>query len=253
MATRSDFREDPSQHPMPHRPALALTFDDGPGPSTVPLLEVLEHYRVRATFFVLGRNLLGESFAGDAAHARDIAARVVRSGHLLGNHTMTHATELPPTQLLDEIAACDSLIREAYAVAGCVAPHSILVRLPFGPFRPDARRSMATLEGLGRPHCHWTFDTNDWRQDRTAEQIASGILRHAETAWASTRTPVLLLHDAHQGEGDGKRGGERREATVNAVAAVCARLRARAVRYVHMLECDRPPMHTSRPTDRSRR
>src|SRR6185436_12244399 len=153
-------------------PTVALTFDDGPGPSTARLLEVLSRHGVVATFFLLGRNLQGEALGGDSVRAREVVTRAAREGHLLGNHTMSHARELAPDQLLAEVAACDAILRACYQDAGRADPPAIPVRLPYGPFRPDGQRSVDALDGAGRPHCHWTGDPQDWRPERTAAEIA---------------------------------------------------------------------------------
>jgi chitin deacetylase len=216
-------------------PAVALTFDDGPGPSTERLLDVLARHGARATFFVLGMNLQGGALGGEGWRARSITTRAARDGHLLGNHTMTHAPELPPDELLAEVAACDELLRQCYASAGRPAPAEILVRLPFGPFRPDGARSVEALERAGRPHCHWSGDPQDWRPEKTAAEIASAMLAHIEKAWQHQRTPILLLHDAGQGTAE---GGVVREATVDAVDQLCAALAPRQTRYLTLPECD---------------
>ncbi|KEH15145.1 polysaccharide deacetylase, partial [Medicago truncatula] len=85
-------------------------FDDGPGPSTPLLLDVLHAASCRATFFLLGRNLAG---------ALDVAARMAREGHRLGNHTRSHAKPgtLSDDALIDEIETTDALIRDAYREA----------------------------------------------------------------------------------------------------------------------------------------
>jgi peptidoglycan/xylan/chitin deacetylase (PgdA/CDA1 family) len=218
---------------------VSLTFDDGPGPSTERLLEVLAYRRVRATFFVLGCNLRGDAWGGDAVRAHATAIRAVRDGHVLGNHTMSHAPELPADELLAEVAACDRLVRRCYAEAGRPAPATIPVRLPYGPFRRDGQGSLAALERIGRPHCHWTGDPQDFRAERGADQIAALMLRHVEKFWQLGRTPTLLLHDAGHAQDAGGEHGVVREATVDAVDAVCATLAARNTRFVTVLE--QPP------------
>ena len=102
-----------------------LSFDDGPGPSTPALLDVLRASSCQALFFVLGSNL---------ARAMDVAARAVREGHVLGNHTYTHARPgvLSDAALTDEIEQTDALIREAYRLAAVPEPASIPLRLPYG-------------------------------------------------------------------------------------------------------------------------
>src|SRR5437867_2629105 len=64
------------------RPALSLTFDDGPHPVHTPrLLDRLAEYGIRGTFFVIG-----ERVAAQPA----IARRIVEEGHDIGNHTWSH-------------------------------------------------------------------------------------------------------------------------------------------------------------------
>jgi peptidoglycan/xylan/chitin deacetylase (PgdA/CDA1 family) len=230
--------------PNATQPAVALTFDDGPGPSTEPLLDVLARNGAVATFFVLGRNLRGEALGGDAKWAQRITDRTARDGHLLGNHTMSHARDVPTDALLDEVEACDGLLRASYARVGRDPSTPIPIRLPFGPFRPGGAASLEALERLGRPHCHWNADPLDWRPGRTTAQIAATMLRQIEKAWKNAITPVFLLHDAGQGVVGGEDSvGVVRDATVAAVDEVCRQLRSHGVRYLTLLEC-RPPAVT---------
>ena len=67
---------------------LALTFDDGPGPDTTALLDLLDAEIWPATFFVLGRNVAEAPWCGgDVARARAIVVRELQSRHLVGCHT----------------------------------------------------------------------------------------------------------------------------------------------------------------------
>ena len=216
-------------------PTVALSFDDGPGPSTGRLLDVLARYAVPATFFLLGRNLQGEALGGDGERALELATRAAREGHLLGNHTMTHARELPPEELLAEVVSCDAIARGCYLRAGRTDEPAIPVRLPYGPFRPDGQRSVDALEAAGRPHCHWTGDPQDWRPERTAAEIVELVIAHADKAWQHQRTPVVLLHDAGL---TSEEGGVLREATVEAVEQLCGRMRARGARFLTLWQCD---------------
>src|SRR5690242_8612478 len=63
------------------RAAIALTFDDGPSESTPEILDVLERYRARATFFQIGLNV---------RRLPDVARQVFAGGHEIGNHSYTH-------------------------------------------------------------------------------------------------------------------------------------------------------------------
>src|SRR5579863_5082557 len=66
---------------QPGRKTIALTFDDGPSPSTPRILDVLGCYRVSATFFQCGENVL---------RAPDLSQAVSEAGHEIGNHSHTH-------------------------------------------------------------------------------------------------------------------------------------------------------------------
>src|ERR1700729_3281731 len=63
------------------RPAIALTFDDGPSEGTARVLELLDHYQVPATFFQIGVNVERLPGMARAVHA---------AGHEIGNHSHTH-------------------------------------------------------------------------------------------------------------------------------------------------------------------
>jgi chitin deacetylase len=175
-----------------------LTFDDGPGPSTPALLDVLRAASCRATFFLLGRNL---------ASGLAVAARMAAEGHVLGNHLYTHARPgaLTPAALAGEVRATDALIRQAYAMAGLAAPAAIPLRLPYGAQAEDERP--AILARLGRTHVGWTAMLDDWRRPAPSPQaLLQAMLDHV----SSRREAVLCLHD-------GSRHGEARPATVEAV------------------------------------
>ena len=88
----------------PHRKVVALTFDDGPSSTRTPaLLDLLNSYNVKATFFMLGEMI--EKYPG-------IARRVLDDGHLIGNHSYNHPRLIlkSPGFIRDQIEKTDSLI-----------------------------------------------------------------------------------------------------------------------------------------------
>ncbi|WP_027816402.1 polysaccharide deacetylase family protein [Paraburkholderia bannensis] len=169
-------------------PSLRLTFDDGPGPSTPLLLDVLKDASFKATFFVLGKHL---------AAAQDLAVRMLREGHTLGNHTWTHARpgELGADDLIEEVEATDALIRAAHRQAGFSAPHAIALRLPYGLQADDPRRIV--LDRLARPHAGWTLIVDDWRRPAPdAQTLAGAMFSHVAAQTASGHDAVICLHDS---------------------------------------------------------
>src|SRR5260370_30569150 len=111
-------------------PRVALSFDDGPGPATEWLLDVLAARGARATFFLLGRNV---------ERARAVAVRLARAGHVVGNHTWSHARPdaIGAAELVAEIARTDELLRDVCREGGVPPQRPIPVRLPYPPSDPD--------------------------------------------------------------------------------------------------------------------
>ncbi|AXF20760.1 polysaccharide deacetylase family protein [Burkholderia pyrrocinia] len=182
--------------------SIHLSFDDGPGPSTPPLLDVLRAASCEATFFLLGKNLTG---------ALDVAARMAREGHRLGNHTYSHARPgaLADDVLIDEIDATDALIREAYRRAGVPVPDAIPLRLPYGLVPQDNRTGV--LARLQRKHTGWTAILDDWQRPAPSPQALFGAMcAHVDASAARHRDVLFCMHD-------GSRHGEARPNTVEAV------------------------------------
>jgi chitin deacetylase len=165
---------------------VALSFDDGPGPSTAALLDVLFARKVRATFFLLGKNVL---------RSPDVVRRMLRDGHVLGNHSFSHPRPEAVTekQMIEEIERTDAILADLYREAGAAPPSPIPVRLPYGPAKDDPR--VRALERLGRAHIHWTADFGDW-ENPPAEDIVKGMRGHIERQRASGQDAVIDLHDS---------------------------------------------------------
>ncbi len=186
-------------------PTLQLTFDDGPGPSTPALLDVLATAGVRATFFVLGAHV---------ERAREICVRAAREGHELGNHTYSHARPdaIDAATLAEEIAKTDELILDVWHEAG-VTPAPIRVRLPYGVVGEDPR--VAMLAAIGRTHVGWTAAFGDWSPSEPTE-LAARMRAHVVAQHAAGDDAIIDLHDS-------SRTGVERPATVEAVRLFLAR------------------------------
>ena len=181
---------------------FTLTFDDGPGPSTNALLDVLAKHGCSATFFVLGKNL---------ERIPQTAMRAVREGHRLGNHAYTHARpgELDASQFASELERTDALIVRTHELAGVSPPPFIPVRLPYGPEEHDVRTQV--LAERGRSHVHWTQNFSDWRMEiADAPSLAHAMRAHVQAQTDAGLEAVLLLHDS-------SRRFDERAATVEAV------------------------------------
>ena len=153
---------------------IALTFDDGPYPIYTPmLLDELKRLRIRATFFLIGR---------DAGWWPQIARRIAADGNEIGDHTQTHPDldrETPAQVRRELVEGRNTLLR----ITGDRSAAAL-----FRP--PHGRYTAATLrvaQSLGMKTIFWSDDPGDWR-DLSAREIEAHVAAHA------TEPEILLLH-----------------------------------------------------------
>lgn len=194
---------------------IALTYDDGPNPVYTPqLLDLLDQYAVKATFFLIGNHV--------QRHPQ-IAREIVQRGHLVGNHTQTHPKLLfcSPARVRYELATCQQAISDVTGILPA------FFRPPHGARRPDVLRAARIL---GLTPVLWNVTAQDW-----SPIGAEGITRNIETALRRNRTKTrgsnILLHDGSQLDApDG--AGPSRQDTLTATANLLQSAAARKLRFV---------------------
>ncbi|OWK40778.1 Peptidoglycan N-acetylglucosamine deacetylase [Fimbriiglobus ruber] len=157
---------------------IQLTFDDGPDPETTPgVLDRLEEYGLRATFFLVGNRV---------ARAPHVVRRIREAGHVLGNHTFSHAVPsyFSTRAAWREVATCQRIVAEAAGAA------PTLFRPPLGRLTPGL---VAAAWAHGLAVTNWSLDSGDW-QCRSAED-ADRCAR--ETLDRIRPGDILLFHDDH--------------------------------------------------------
>lgn len=157
---------------------IALTFDDGPDPNyTVRILETLEKYNAKATFFMLGNRV--HSYPS-------IAKKVAEAGHEIGNHSWNHPslTGVTDVALQSEVKGTSDIIE---AITGQPAT---VFRPPYGAIDDRVRESTKL------PVVLWNVDTLDWEH-----HDPELLLEHVTEA---TRAgSIILMHDIHKSTADG--------------------------------------------------
>ncbi|QDV34335.1 polysaccharide deacetylase family protein [Tautonia plasticadhaerens] len=161
-------------------PRIALTFDDGPHASlTAPLLDGLDWWGAKATFFVVGEM---------AGRHPQILKRVADSGHEVGNHSWDHTGYCRPS-FADIDAVIEDVRRAHEAIVAVVgqAKAPRVMRPPYGwvdTFREDRIQHIA---GLDYAVVGWDVDPRDW--ESPAKAIYDYVL-------LNTKPGVnILLHD----------------------------------------------------------
>lgn len=151
------------------RPAVYLTFDDGPHPEiTDRVLEQLEQYQAKATFFCIGKNVVEHP---------DVYNRILAAGHAVGNHTHEHVKgrSTKTDKYLADIKRAQQFI------------DSRLFRPPYG----SIRRSQADLlEDMGFEIVLWSLIPGDWDAKVSPEDCLERIIFNLAPG------DIIVLHDS---------------------------------------------------------
>lgn len=152
-------------------PLVALTFDDGPHPEYTPrVIEILERYQARATFFMVGKA---------AQQYPDLVRKIGEAGHAIGGHSWDHMSfrQLTGRERRRQMRACQQVL----------APHGQpLFRPPYGE---QSVASRLDAFWLGYEVVGWNADIEDWN-DWDASFMVSRLVKCVQPG------NIILLHDA---------------------------------------------------------
>ena len=157
---------------------VALTFDDGPEPKVTPqILETLQKYDAKATFFMLGSRV---------EYYPEIARDVQSAGHELGNHTWNHPNLVKANakKISEEINKTSTIIEDI------TGQKATLFRPPYGSF------NKTVSEQSDLPIILWDVDTLDWKH-RSSDQLLAYVKQNTRDG------SIILMHDIHQSTADG--------------------------------------------------
>ncbi|WP_308529047.1 polysaccharide deacetylase family protein [uncultured Oscillibacter sp.] len=183
---------------IPEEKLIAITFDDGPRRETTErLLDGLEERDVRATFFLIGRQIEGNE---------DLVERMQAEGHQVGSHTWSHTrlTGVSADTLRQEVG------RTEEALEDLLGPGSYWLRPPYGAVDAADRDLIQT------PMIKWSIDPRDWEKLDTA-QVTAAVLK------AAAPNQIILLHDIYP-------------TSVDAALAVVDALQGEGYRFVTVAE-----------------
>ena len=185
------------------RPAVAITFDDGPHPEGTPaVLEVLASSGAVATFFVIGEQV---------GRRPELLRRIAAEGHAIALHGGIHRLQLRFTRA----GVREDLRRGLAAIEDACGQTPAFHRPPFGIYSPAG---LEAARSLGLSPLLWSRWGKDWRKFTTPERIAR---RAGEGAGSGD---VILLHDA---DFYSARDSHRR--TVAALPAILSNLTSRGI------------------------
>lgn len=160
-----------------------LTFDDGPGPNTDKILDILEQYGVKATFFVVGKEGYAEQYR-----------RIVEEGHTLGMHSYSHKYNEIYASLDAYKNDLNKLHDFLYELTG---EDCNIVRFPGGSSNTisnvDMRELISYLNEENIVYYDWNVSSGDATGNyKNADRIAENVLENIE----KYNNAIILFHDA---------------------------------------------------------
>jgi peptidoglycan/xylan/chitin deacetylase (PgdA/CDA1 family) len=182
--------------------AIALTFDDGPWPTTTrQILDILKKNNIKATFFWVGRYL--QTYP-------ELGKQVAAAGHAIGNHTWNHQyIKYNEDGAAREIDRTSSLIEELTGVKTSM-------------FRPPGGILNNGLAAYAQKKNYavimWSADSLDWRT--ATQSLMDNVMRQANSGG------IVLMHD----------GGGNRSRTVQALPDIIARFKKEGYQFVTVPE-----------------
>lgn len=184
------------------RKAIALTFDDGPWPgSTNDVLYILKQYNIKATFFLLGRNV---------QNYPDLAKQIVSHGHVVANHSWSH-----PYHRHSEAAAAQQIDRTDAIIEKATGAKSVLFRPPGGYLNNGLAAYAAKKKNVV---VMWSADSQDYRA--SGPNMVANVMRYAGPGG------IALMHD----------GGGDRSQTVGALPVMIEKLKEQGYEFVTIPE-----------------
>ena len=155
---------------------IAITFDDGPNPEFTPrLLDMLKERGIKATFFVVGKNV--EEYPG-------IVTRMASDGHEVANHSWSH----PALTKLGVESFRKQIENTNQAIANATGKRPVLMRPPYGATSVGLNKRLN--EQFGLKVILWSVDPLDWKY-RNSDRVYSSIIQNTRPG------AIILAHDIH--------------------------------------------------------
>lgn len=162
--------------PKPLPKTIALTFDDGPTPYTLQVLDLLKQYQAKATFFCIGKQM--EQYPA-------IAQRIVKEGHTIGNHSYSHPNSmgfLSTAQVKTEIQRADTVIQDLLQI------RTPFYRPPFGITNPHIAKALRQTKHQVIGWTNRSLDTVLQEEEAIFNRVYSRI----------DKQTIVLLHDTSE-------------------------------------------------------
>lgn len=175
--------------PLPEKngKVIYLTFDDGPSKHTTRLLEVLDKYNVKATFFVIGNT-----------GRNNVMKKIVNQGHSIGLHSVTHDYAIYKSQktFMNDLYEIQDIVEKATGVK------TYLMRFPGGSSNTISKqyskgimtKLTAKVEEAGFAYFDWHVSSEDASSAKTSTDVFNNVVKGIKQRKDKTNT-IVLMHD----------------------------------------------------------
>ncbi|WP_159081857.1 polysaccharide deacetylase family protein [Paenibacillus sp. CAA11] len=172
-----------STPPAQNMKVVYLTFDDGPGPYTKQILNILEKEHIHATFFVIGSQL-EENKAN--------LQKVLDQGHYVGLHSMTHSYKKlyksgSAAHFVHEFKEEQALFKKLTGIT------PTLIRAPYGSAPQIGSTFRGAISDAGFKMWDWTVDSKDWSYTGKPDKVIAQIRKQVHG-----KREVILMHEKKQ-------------------------------------------------------
>jgi hypothetical protein len=164
-----------------HENKVYLTFDDGPTPEiTEWVLDQLQLYDAKATFFCIGNNIEKNP---------EIFQKIINENHAFGNHTFNHLKgwKTDTNEYVENTRRCSLFIREKGKVISDKGDTFELFRPPYGKIKTSQSRA---LRRLGYKIIMWDVLSRDFDKTIAPEKCLKNVLKNVETG------SIIVFHDS---------------------------------------------------------
>jgi len=159
----------------PKKPIVALTFDDGPSEYTTKILNTLQQYEGRVSFFVLGNRVEANK------------SKINRAVHM-GCEIICHSWDHPDLTKISGSKIKKQLINTITAIAKITNGASLMFRPPYGYINKKVEK---IANKLGLALILWSIDPRDW-ESRNADEVYNYIMKYVKDG------DIVLCHDVHE-------------------------------------------------------
>ncbi|WP_099159073.1 polysaccharide deacetylase family protein [Virgibacillus ndiopensis] len=178
---KTESEESKTNNELVSQKTVYLTFDDGPTSATTDILDTLNHFNAKATFFMLEPSM---------RELPEVVNKIAEEGHAVGLHGVTHNLY---KFYKTEQSALEEMTTAQQALQSITGIQSNLIRTPYGsvPYLTESYREV--LDSNGFKLWDWNVDSSDWSLSN--DEYVDTVIGQIEELVNAGVAPIILMHD----------------------------------------------------------